>query len=434
MSSAMPQTMTAKAGRRWSVFTFILLFTAAHSTSSQPHFDARHMSLGLPNLPPGLFITYTGVLTGSFQLDTSQLDFDAAQCAGGSGTYFFEDTENSTLRVGLNPPSVDANPIFFMVQQGGPTLPPPGPGPVTASPTPTQAPTEPARPMTWTPSFTLGRPTVMPIPIFSAVPRALHPDPGALDIRQEAEDPVLPPGLTGSRGFKNLLFASLYTICTHDSLPCGMIRAVGQGTEMYDPMRMLDLTPPGLLGAATAPEANGAASYTLRGDQSTWMGNETIEWSGLEFSPPANYTPASDPPEPEACTAHRWPPLVWNATTPFTYDLTFSNTSATISLVLTAPLGTATLRLEAARALDDMGGPAEAIQVGAGAGGAPRWSFVNGTGFHFDGATPVANASVADGGLFNGQDGLGSGAGVVLARWGGWFPAAVAVVFTALLI
>lgn len=432
----MPDVMTAKAGRPLSILSFILLFTAAHSTSPQPHLDPRHMAVGLPNLPPGLFITYTGVLTGSFQLNSSQLPFDAAQCAGGSGTYFFDDTENSTVRLGLNPPSVDTNPIFFMVQQGGPTLPPLGPGPETASPTTTQAPTEPARPMTWTPSFTLGSPTVMPIPIFSAVPGAAHPDSRAFSIRQEAADPILPPGSTGtgSGGFKNLLFASLYTICTQDSRPCGMIRTVDRGTETYSPLRMLDLTSPGLLGAITASEADGAALYTLRGDQSTWIGNETIEWSGLEFSQPANYTSASDPPEPEACMAYRYPPLVWNATTPFTYDLTFSNTSATISLVLTAPLGTATLRLEAARIVDGMGSPAEAIQIGAGAGGAPRWSFVNGTGFHFDGVTPVANASVADGGLFNGQNGLGSDARVVLAGWGGWSSTAVALVLIALLM
>lgn len=430
----MPDRMTAKAGRPLSVVFFTLLFTTAQSTSLEPHLDPRHLALGLLNLPPGLFITYTGVLTGSFQLNTSQLPFDA-QCAGGSGTYFFGDTENSTVRVGLNPPSVDTNPIFFMVQQGGPTLPPLGPGgPETAAPTPTQAPTEPAIPMTWTPSFTLGRPTVMPIPIFSAVPRALYPDSVALDIRQEAADPVLPPGSNSFGGFKNLLFASLYAICRQDSRPCGMIRMADQGTETYNPLRMLDLTSPGLLGATTGSEANGAASYTLRGDQSTWIGNETIEWSGLEFSPPANYTSTSDPPEPEACTAYRYPPLVWNATTPFTYDITFSNTSATIALVLTAPLATATLRLEAARTMDGMETPANAIQVGDGAGGLPRWSFVNGTGFHFDGVTPVANASVADGGLFNGQNGLGSDAGVVLAGWGSWFSAAVAAVFTALLM
>lgn len=403
------------------------------------------MPLGLPNLPPGLFITYTGVLTGSLQLDSSQLPFDAAECAGGSGIYFFNDTENSTLRVGINPPSIDPNPIYFMVQQGGPTLPPLGPGPETASPTPTQAPTEPASPMTWTPSFALGRPTVLPIPIFSAAPRAFHPESETVgDTRQEAADPVLPPGTTGGPGgFKNLLFASLYTICTQDSQPCGMTfrTASPQGDETYTPLRMLDLTPPGLLSATTttASGTDTAASYTLRGDQSTWLGNETtIEWSGLEFSPPANYTTTTstgETPEPEACTTYRYPPLVWNASTPFTYDLIFSNTSATLSLVLTAPLlGTATLRLEAARAAVDI--PVElAIQVGAGAGGVPRWSFVNGTGFHFDGVTPVANASVEDGGLFNGQNGLGSGAAAVAwAGWGGWVSVGTALVFAVLML
>lgn len=424
-----------KAGRLLSAFSFILLFTVARSTSPQPHLDPRaRMPLGLPNLPPGLFITYTGVLTGSFQLDPSQLPFDAAQCAGDSGTYFFNDTENSTVRVGLNPPSVDTNPIYFMVQQGGPPFLPLGPEPEPASPTTTKAPTKAAAPIPWTPSLDPGMPTLMPIPIFPDVRRAFHTDSGALDIRQEVVDPVLPPGSAAPGGFKNLLFASLYTICARDSQPCGIIRTADRGTETYNPLRMLDLSSPGLLGATTSSEATGLVSYTLRGDQSTWIGNETIDWSGLEFSPPANYTPISDPPEPEACMRYRYPPLVWNATTPFTYDLTFSNTSATISLVLTAPLGTAKLRLEAVRTEEGADSSARAIQIGAGAGGAPRWSFVNGTGFHFDGVTPVANSSVADAGLLEGQDGLGSGAAAVWAGRSGQIVVVVASVFAVLLM
>lgn len=212
-----------------------------------------------------------------------------------------------------------------------------------------------------------------------------------------------------------------------------------EGGATYNPLRILDLTSPGLLRATTTSEADGDASYTLRGDQSTWIGNDTIEWSGLEFYPPSNYTSATDPPEPEACTAYRYPPLVWNATTPFTYDLTFSNESATLLLVLSSPLGTATLRLVGTRVADGMDGhvadaSTDAIQVGTGAGGAPRWSFVNGTGFHFDGVTAVANDSVEDGGLFNGQNGLGSGAAIVWAGWGGWVPVAVAFAFAVLLM
>lgn len=436
--------MVAKAGSPRFVLIFPLLFTAALSSSFQPHIHPRldHTPLGLPNLPPGLFITYTGALTGSFQLDSSNFPFDAKQCAGGSGTYFFTDTANSTVRIGVNPPSIDPNPIFFMIQQGGAALPPPITGPETGLPTPTQAPTSPtppdATPMTWTPSFDLSRLTVMPVPIFSPAPKAFHAAaPGGLDKRQAAADPVLPPGATRSGGVENLLFASLYTICTQDSRPCGTIRRADQDAPTYDALRMLDLTSPGLL-ATTDNDNDG--SFTLRGDQSTWAGNDTIEWSGLEFSPPDNYTTTTaDPPEPEACTAYRYPPLVWNATTRFTYDLVFSNESATLSLVLSAPLGTVTLRLAGARMT---GGPADgggaaavgAIQVGSGAGGAPRWSFVNGTGFHFDGVTPVANDSVADGGLFNGQNGLGSGAAGAWAGWSGGVSLAVAIVFAALLL
>lgn len=422
--------MIARAGSPVFVLVFPLLFTAALSSPFQPYLHPRldHYPLGLPNLPPGLFITYTGVLTGSFQLDPSDFPFDATQCAGGSGTYFFNDTANSTLRVGVNPPSIDPNPIFFMIQQDGPALPPPTPTQAPAGPT---SPTPPdATSLTWTPSFDLSRPTVMPIPIFSPVPRALHAALGGPDTSQAAADPVLPPGATRSGGIKNLLFASLYTICTQDSRPCGTIRKTDQDVPTYNPLRMLDLT---------SPTTSGGASYTLRGDQSTWAGNDTIEWSGLEFSPPANYTTTtSDAPEPEACTAYRYPPLVWNATTPFTYDLVFSNASATLSLVLTAPLGTLRLRLAGARAADGPDGGAdaavEAVQVSSGAGSSPRWSFVNGTGFHFDGVTPVANTSVEDGGLFNGQNGLGSGAAGGWARWSGGVVVAVAAGFAALLL
>lgn len=450
MNFARPYIMTAKAGSSLSALIFPLLFTFVLSSPSQSNLHPRldHMPLGLPNLPPGLFITYTGVLTGSFQLDASRFPFDATQCASGSGTYFFTDTANSTVRIGINPPSVDPNPIFFMIQQGGPELPPLVPGPETGSPTPTQpltGPTSPTPPdadsLTWTPSFTLGRPTVMPIPIFSETPRALHAAPGDLDSRQAATDPVLPPGATHSGGIKNLLFASLYTICTQDSRPCGLIRTADQATPTYNALRMLDLTSPDLLTTTTTTsDGDGGASYTLRGDQSTWAGNDTIEWSGLEFSAPANYTTTSDPPEPEACTAYRYPPLVWNATTPFTYDLVFSNASATLSLLLTAPLGTATMRLAGARVADGLDdgvdAAADAVQVDSGAGGAPRWSFVNGTGFHFDGVTPVANDSVAGGGPFNGQNGLGSGAVGAWVGWGGGVggAVAVAVVFAAMLL
>lgn len=440
--------MIARAGSPM-LFALVLslLFTTALSSSFQPHIHPRldHTPLGLPNLPPGLFITYTGVLTGSFQLDSSNFPFDATQCAGGSGTYFFTDTANSTVRIGVNPPSIDPNPIFFMIQQGGLAVLPPVPGPETGLPTLTQAPTGPsspappdATPLTWTPSFDLSRPTVMPVPIFSPAPRAFHAAaPGSLDTRQAAADPVIPPGATRSGGVENLLFASLYTICTEDSRPCGMIRKADQDAPTYDALRMLDLTSSGLLSTTTAPSGgDDDASYTLRGDQSTWAGNDTIEWSGLEFSPPDNYT---SPSETEACMAYRYPPLVWNATTPFTYDLVFSNASATLSLVLTTPLGTVTLRLAGSRVTDDLvgeGGAAAvgAIEVGSGAGGAPRWSFVNGTGFHFDGVTPVANDSVTDGGLFNGQNGLGSGAAGAWAGWSGGVSLAVAIVFAALLL
>lgn len=437
MNSARPDIMIARAGSPVFVLVFPLLFTAALSSPFQPHLRPRldHTPLGLPNLPPGLFITYTGVLTGSFQLDPSNFPFDATQCAGGSGAYFFNDTANSTVRIGVNPPSIDPNPIFFMIQQGGPALPPPEPGPETGSPTPTPpaSPTPPdATPLTWTPSFDLSRPTVMPVPIFSAAPRAFHAAPGSLDNRQAAADPVVPPGAARSGGVKNLLFASLYTICTQDSRPCGTIRKADQDAPTYNALRMLDLTSP------TTSDADGGASYTLRGDQSTWAGNDTIEWSGLEFSPPANYTTTTDPPEPEACTAYRYPPLVWNATTPFTYDLVFSNASATLSLVLTAPLGTLRLRLAGARGADGPDGGAdagvEAVQVGDGAGDSPRWSFVNGTGFHFEGVTPVANTSVADGGLFNGQNGLGSGAAGAWAGWSSGIVVAIAAGFAALLL
>ncbi|KAK7709036.1 hypothetical protein SLS64_006519 [Diaporthe eres] len=433
--------MIARAGSPLFVLVFALLLTAALSSPFQPHLYPRldHTPLGLPNLPPGLFITYTGVLTGSFQLDSSNFPFDAAQCAGGSGTYFFNDTANSTVRIGVNPPSLDPSPVFFMIQQGGPVLPQPDPGPETGSPTSIQAPAGPTSPtptdttsLTWTPSFDLSRPTVMPIPIFSAAPRAFHEASGGPDTRQAAADPVLPPGATRSGGVKNLLFASLYTICTQDSRPCGTIRKPDQDAPTYNALRMLDLASP------TTSEADGGASYTLHGDQSTWAGNDTIEWSGLEFSPPANYTTTTNPSEPEACTAYRYPPLVWNATTPFTYDLVFSNASATLSLVLTAPLGTLRLRLDGSRAPDGPDGGAGAavgaVQVGSGAGGAPRWSFVNGTGFHFDGVTPLANSSVADGGLFNGQNGLGSGAAGAWAGWSGGVVVAVAAGFAALLL
>ena len=440
--------MSAKAGSALSALTVPLLFTGALSSSSQPNLHPRldRVPLGLPNLPPGLFITYTGVLTGSFQLDPSRFPFDATQCASGSGTYLFTDTANSTVRIGINPPSIDPNPVFFMIQQGGPEFLPPVPGPETDSPTPTQAPTGPTSPkppdansLTWTPPYTLDRPTVVPSPIFSAAPRALHAAPGDLNSRQAATDPVLPSRATHSGGIKNLLFASLYTICAHDSRPCGTIRTADQPAPTYNASRMLDLTSPDLLSATpTTSGAGGGASYTLRGDQSAWAGNDTIEWSGLEFSPPANYTTTGDPPEPEACAAYRYPPLVWNATTPFTYDLVFSNASATLSLVLTAPLGTARLRLAGARVTgalgSGVGAAADAIQVGPGAGGAPGWSFVNGTGFHFDGVTPVANDSVAGGGLLSGQNGLGSGAAGAWAGGGVGVAVAVTVVFAAMFL
>jgi hypothetical protein len=184
--------MAARGGIPLSVLSLMLWIPAARAASPQPHFKSRldHTPLGTPNLSPGLFITYTGVLTGSFQPESSRLPFDAAQCAGGSGTYLFTDTANSTLRVGINPPSVDLNPIFFMIQQEGSMIPLLGQGAETISPKPTQAPTEPGS--------------------------------GTLGIRQEAADPVLPPGTTHGGGFKNLLFASLYTICTQDSRPFGM--------------------------------------------------------------------------------------------------------------------------------------------------------------------------------------------------------------------
>ncbi|KAK2598232.1 hypothetical protein N8I77_011657 [Diaporthe amygdali] len=430
MSFAMLEIATAKTGSRLSVLA--LLFTRVLSSSSHSHLNPRvdHLPLGLPDLPPGLFITYTGVLSGSLQLNSSNFPFDSTKCAAGSGTYFFADTANSTVRVGVNPPSIDPNPLFFMIQQGEPALLPPVPGSGTEIPTPTTPPLGPDSPTPLeptAPSFTFANPTVQPVPIFSSRPRALLAAPGGLDVSQVMSDPLLPPSSTGSGGIQNLLFASIYTICTRDSRPCGMIRTTDQGTATYNTLEMLNLTDPDLLSTTASFDDDSGPSYTVRGDQATWASNDTIDWSGLEFFPPSNYTA-----EPEACTAYRYPPLVWNATTPFTYALRFANASATLSLVLAAPLGTVTLEFAGARAagLD----AADVLQVGRGAGGAPRWSFVNGTGFHFDGVTAVANDSVEGGGLFNGEDGLGSGAAGV-GTWAGWGGGvALAAFFAALLL
>ncbi|KAI3394610.1 hypothetical protein diail_2533 [Diaporthe ilicicola] len=449
MSSARPDIMIAKAGCRSSIFIFPLLFTSALSSPShsrhQPRLD--HIPLGLPDLPPGLFITYTGVLTGSFRLEPSGFPFDATQCGGGSGTYFFTDTANSTVRVGINPPSIDPNPLFFMIQQDEQALPLPLPVPVPEPVTDTPRPT--------LPSITFATPIVLPIPIFSPDPRDVHAVHEPPATRQAAADPVLPPGTARTGGFQNLLFASLYTLCTRDSRPCGIMRTADQGTESYDAHRVLDLTGSGLLTKTTASGGDGdenGPSYTLRGDQSTWASSDTIGWSGLEFSPPENYTTATNnPAEPAECAAYRYPPLVWNSSTPFTYALRFSNASATLSLVLTAPLGTVTLGFAGARvALVDAGGggggggaanvnaTATAIQVESGDGDAPRWSFVNGSDFHFVGVTAVANDSAAGGGLSSAQGGLGSGAdaGVVeAAAWASWGSGfGVAVVLAALLL
>lgn len=451
MSSARPDIVNAQAGSRLSILIFPLLLTAAISSPSHSRLQSRldHIPLGLPNLPPGLFITYTGVLRGSFQLNSSSFPFDVTQCASGSGTYFFTDTANSTVRIGINPPSIDPNPLFFMIQQNEQALLRPAPEPATDAPTPT-----------WSASFTFGTPTVAPILIFSAQPWASHAAAapvGPENNGQAAADPVLPPGTTRPGGIKNLLFASMYTLCTQDSRPCGTFHTTEHGTATLDAQRMLDLTSSGLL-TDDGGGGGGEPSYTLRGDESTWASNDTVAWSGLEFSPPENYTTDNNEnAEPEACAAYHYPPLVWNATTSFTYALRFANASATLSLVLTAPLGTVTLGFAGARVVaaaapaglaataapDEnagRGGSAAAeVQVGRGAGGEPGWSYVNGSGFHFDGLVVVADDPVAGGGLYSGQGGLGSGAAasvVEVAVWAsaGWGGGVVVAVFLAALL
>lgn len=372
-----------------------------------------------PGFPPAQFITYTGTLGGSFVQNT--LDYDSLASCGDGGTYYFPLEPYTTLCIGVNPPSIDDNPLFFMLQKtGSASNEDPAPAPTATS--------------TGTDMMTIQTDTVVPSTTTTAregtAPR---------QYTTQGEDPTATAaspkrsaaprhGLAvrpadGTDAITNLLFSSMYWVCMRGAHRCDTVRIDPSVPDASPPWYMsapqLRVAAPGLHSDDTG------AYYSLSGDESSFASNGTVEWNRFSLEPPSNYT---------ACTADgftRYPPFAWNATTPFGYAVNFTNATASMELALTAPMGSVVLSFEGARV--DSGNEGEGLPAIALAdatqdeadGGPPHFTFVNGSDFHFEGIAAVANTSGKE---------MGQGSGAARTDWTIVGSMVLAVVFATLLL
>ncbi|KAL8684887.1 MAG: hypothetical protein Q9218_008085, partial [Villophora microphyllina] len=134
-------------------------------------------------------------------------------------------------------------------------------------------------------------------------------------------------------------FASTYYVCQKDSHECGTVEV----NPYFVGAQPLDLSK----ASTERMQIGNETGYRVQGDEKTWVSNGTSEPS---FHFGEAHTLYSNAP---ATTCLKQPDkFVWNVTTPFNYTLSFSNTSASATLILVSPRGTVRMQINGTR-VDD---------------------------------------------------------------------------------
>ncbi|RHZ48371.1 uncharacterized protein CDV56_103214 [Aspergillus thermomutatus] len=132
----------------------------------------------------------------------------------------------------------------------------------------------------------------------------------------------------------NLVFATVHYLCFADTgHPCGNI----EYDYHFAPQEDLDLTKSTMVEYDWGDAGKG---YSIAGDQSTFRGNGT-PLNSFDFQRPDNYS------WQQGCADEL--KFQWNSTTPFTYAVNFTNTTAEVLFSLTAPLGSVTFSFSGTR-------------------------------------------------------------------------------------
>ncbi|KAJ5658439.1 uncharacterized protein N7484_002088 [Penicillium longicatenatum] len=202
-------------------------------------------------------------------------------------------------------------------------------------------------------------------------------------------------GCTYDSIYNLFLETAWYRCLADDGSSCEFI----EWDYYFEPVEILDLN---LATTASIGDGNEEKGYSTIGDQSSFVKNNLVSDYSMDFQRPHNYT------ERDECVETLT--FEWNTTTPFTYALNFTNTSAQALFSLTAPSGTVEfffsgLRVDGGQSSTSQtpevdpynNGNYTPISLNA-SGEYPSFTFVNGSGIgwknHSDGWDATASSAV----------------------------------------
>ncbi|KAF8055169.1 hypothetical protein FPV67DRAFT_1745338 [Lyophyllum atratum] len=169
----------------------------------------------------------------------------------------------------------------------------------------------------------------------------------------------------------NLEFTTAAYVCRKYGQPC---RSVEFMPFYHLPVEMVNLKNAKVERVTVGAETG----YRVRGDEKTWVGNGTVN-DDLEVTIPLGVT------EQDECMGSLH--YTWNSSIPFTYDMRFSNTTASATFFLNAPYGALTLQFsgdrEDSRPRYSPFGPFPAIGLDTSDPRKPTFTYSNGTAFSF---------------------------------------------------
>ncbi|GLB33159.1 hypothetical protein LshimejAT787_0100440 [Lyophyllum shimeji] len=166
----------------------------------------------------------------------------------------------------------------------------------------------------------------------------------------------------------NLEFTTAAYVCMKYDQPCGVVEFM---PYWFLPVEMVNLTDTKVERVSVGAETG----YRVRGDEKTWVGDGTVI-NDLEVRIPGEDT------WQEGCMGSLH--YTWNSSIPFTYDMTFSNTTASATFFLNAPYGALTLQFSGDRADSrPHKWPFPAIGLNTSNPTKPTFTYSNGTAFSF---------------------------------------------------
>ncbi|GLB38017.1 putative CTD kinase subunit gamma CTK3 C-terminus [Lyophyllum shimeji] len=164
----------------------------------------------------------------------------------------------------------------------------------------------------------------------------------------------------------NLQFTTAALLCRKDGRPCSSFES---WPYYFAGVEMVNLNEARVERVTVGTETG----YTVTGDEKTWVSNDTIS-NRVDIARPRNYT------FQDGCLDQRT--FLWNSSTPFTYNVTFSNATASATFTLSTSGGNLTLQFAGDRS-DTRLPVSPAIELNASDPTKPTFTYANGTAFSF---------------------------------------------------